>query len=91
MTEELYVLPDGNGIELTRVVAVHYCKSYQSEYYKSKARVKLEYRGHTTNLNPLCNSALDNIAVSYVEFDSDFAAISFRDELIRLRNSKDKQ
>jgi len=82
--DKLHVLPNGNGIQLRRVIAVNYYGSFSSHGHTSQAKVKIEYAGHTF----LLDNIKDNIAVSWVEFDTDEAAIQFRDEFIVLVNSQ---
>lgn len=77
VSHRLYVLPNGDGIELSRVFAVHYLEGFSVE---CTSKVKIEYATGT--------GVLEHAGTSWVRFDNDEAALAFRDELIKLVNSK---
>lgn len=62
----LHILPNGDGIDLSRVTAVKFVRAMP------EPAVRVEYEGNDFE----------------VPFRSDTAALAFRDELIKLVNSK---
>lgn len=83
---KLHILPNGDGIELGRVFAVHYLKALGAEY---KPKVKIEYTaGSTAQLTAGGFSSRTETGTTCVAFDTDESALAFRDELIKLVNSK---
>ena len=77
---KLYVLPNGDGIDLRRVTAVKFIRSMVVLEFKQVPAIRVEYEGHDYGPN--------QIAAIEVPFTSDEAALAFRDELIKLVNSK---
>lgn len=72
---KLHILPNGDGIELGRVFAVHYLTALGAEY---KPKVKVEYVTGGT--------AQTTAGTSWVAFDTDEEAIKFRDEFTKTIN-----
>jgi len=76
----LHTLPNGDGIDLSRVTAVKRILAAQGVELKLLPTIRIEYEGHDFGFN--------QIAAIEVPFNSDESALSFRDELIKLVNSK---
>lgn len=74
---KLHTLPNGDGIDLRRVTAVKFIASANDLETRRKAAVRVEH-----------DSSLGKIDVLTIPFNSDEAATDFRDELIKLVNSK---
>lgn len=74
--DKLYVLPNGDGIDINLVNGVFYEKSSKSiGDCHSEPAVRIRYSDFVT----------------YVYFDADAEAIKFRDEFIALVNSQREQ
>jgi len=71
---KLHILPNGDGIDLLRVTAVKFVRAMPVP------AVRVEYEGNDFGPN--------RIVAIEVPFRSDTAALAFRDELIKLVNSK---
>lgn len=81
---KLHILPNGDGIELGRVFAVHYLVSLGAEY---KPKVKVEYvTGGTAQTTAGGFGCQTTAGTSWVSFDTDEEAIKFRDEFIKTIN-----
>lgn len=77
---KLYVLPNGDGIDLRRVTAVKFVRAMPVREHDQEPAVRVEYEGNDFGPN--------RIVAIEVPFRSDTAALAFRDELIKLVNSK---
>lgn len=75
---KLHILPNGDGIDLLRVTAVRFMDT--TNVFGVNPSVMVEYEGPSFGQN--------KIAVIEVPFKTKEAALAFRDELIRLVNSK---
>ena len=94
----LHVLPNGDGIDLRLVTAVKLIASRNDLEYHRKAAVRVEHESSVSvtvpceSLSPLVRVeqevASNRIVAIEVPFRSDTAALAFRDELIKLVNSK---
>lgn len=73
---KLHTLPTGDGIDLLRVTAVKFVRAMEGR----EPAVRVEYEGNYFGPN--------QIAAVEVPFNSDETALAFRDELIKLVNSK---
>ncbi len=94
----LHVLPNGDGIDLRLVTAVKLIASRNDLEYHRKAAVRVEHESSVSvtvpceSLSPLVRVeqevASSRIDALTIPFDTDEAALAFRDELIKLVNSK---
>ncbi len=94
----LHVLPNGDGIDLRLVTAVKLIASRTDLEYHRKAAVRVEHESSVSvtvpceSLSPLVRVeqevASSRIDALTIPFDTDEAALAFRDELIKLVNSK---
>lgn len=96
---KLHTLPNGDGIDLSRVTAVKFIRAMEVLEFKQRPSVRIEHEGSAfmtipseSRISPLqrveqevASSKIDAIEVP---FDSDESALAFRDELIKLVNSK---
>lgn len=71
---KLHILPNGDGIDLRRVTAVRFIDTTTVFFFGGKPSIMVEYEGR--------------LAVIEVTFNPGEAALAFRDELIKLVNSK---
>lgn len=77
---KLHILPNGDGIDLSRITAVRFIRAMEVLEFKQMPTIRIEYEGHYFGPN--------QIAAIEVPFNSDEAALTFRDELIKLVNSR---
>ena len=95
---KLYVLPNGDGIDLSRVTAVKFIASRNDLESHRKAAVRVGHESSVSvtipceSLSPLVRVeqevASSRIDALTIPFDTDDSALAFRDELIKLVNSK---
>ena len=77
---KLYTLPNGDGLDLRRVTVVKFIRAMEVLEFKQMPAIRVEYEGHDFGPN--------QVAAIEVPFNSDESALAFRDELIKLVNSK---
>lgn len=79
---KLHVLPNGDGLDLRRVTAVKFVRAITVREHNQEPAVRVEYECYDFGQN--------QIAAIEVPFRSDTAALTFRDELIKLVNNAGK-
>ncbi len=75
---KLHTLPNGDGLDLTRVTAVRFIDT--TNVFGVKPSIMVEYEGPSFGQG--------HISVIEITFNSGTSALTFRDELINLVNSK---